>query len=435
MNSAISARTLLFVPATRPERFDKALAAEPDLGVIDLKDAVFAEAKTAARDIVKPWRQEADPALRSRMAVRINGAGTPWHSDDVSARAAPDQILMVPQAAAGAGLENLGDGPSPSIALIETAAGAPDARTVAAAPSVCRLVFGSFDLAAELGIDPADRNALAQLSTGDPLPPLWHWAASASWAPSGSVGADGHPAIAPFLPSLPGRRGMFAAGSVDLHADLLIGSTILREQQVSSVCTTSGRSGDLVIVEVMTRLFDESSALCVTERQDLIYWNAVASPTRNYPAMPTQVDSEPLSGPLLSRDASGNWFLTTDPAVLMRFSPATANTHRIHYDYPYATWIKGYEGLVVHGPLMSIVMAEVVQLEPVMSNTPAVSGAVTRVEHRHRAPLFCGADARVERAEPEREAPGRQLNLQLRSGDTIHCGLTVTVHQPAAVRP
>jgi 3-methylfumaryl-CoA hydratase len=36
----------------------------------------------------------------------------------------------------------------------------------------------------------------------------------------------------------------------------------------------------------------------------------------------------------------------------------TFNSHRIHYDLPYATGAEGYPGLVVHGPLTAILLAE-----------------------------------------------------------------------------
>jgi 3-methylfumaryl-CoA hydratase len=74
----------------------------------------------------------------------------------------------------------------------------------------------------------------------------------------------------------------------------------------------------------------------------------------------------------------------------MRFSAATANPHRIHYDWPYATTVEGYSGLVVHGPLMTLALAEVVRLE-------YAAGRVERLSHRNLAPLFCGLPAQLRR--------------------------------------
>src|SRR5262249_8614130 len=51
--------------------------------------------------------------------------------------------------------------------------------------------------------------------------------------------------------------------------------------------------------------------------------------------------------------------VTPTPTLLFRFSALTFNAHRIHYDHPYATEVEGYEGLVVHGPLMAVLMLDV----------------------------------------------------------------------------
>lgn len=46
------------------------------------------------------------------------------------------------------------------------------------------------------------------------------------------------------------------------------------------------------------------------------------------------------------------------PALLFRYSALTFNTHRIHYDHPYATGVEGYRGLVVHGPLIATLLLD-----------------------------------------------------------------------------
>jgi 3-methylfumaryl-CoA hydratase len=49
-----------------------------------------------------------------------------------------------------------------------------------------------------------------------------------------------------------------------------------------------------------------------------------------------------------------------DPVLLFQYSAVTYNTHRIHYDRPYATEVEGYPGLVVHGPLIATLLMELV---------------------------------------------------------------------------
>ena len=76
----MDARSYLFVPGDRPERFTKALDSGADAVVIDLEDAVAPAAKQAAREGLQRWLSTADPA---RLMVRVNAVGTPWHVDDV----------------------------------------------------------------------------------------------------------------------------------------------------------------------------------------------------------------------------------------------------------------------------------------------------------------------------------------------------------------
>jgi citrate lyase subunit beta/citryl-CoA lyase len=153
------ARSVLFVPATRPERFDKALGSGAGLVAVDLEDAVPADDKEQARAAVVEWATSR--SLADRLVVRVNAVGTPWHDDDVAALASIGPAgLVLPKAepAAAAAVTSATD--LPVIALVETAAGVLDARATAATPGVVRLALGSFDLAAELGIDPADAGAL-----------------------------------------------------------------------------------------------------------------------------------------------------------------------------------------------------------------------------------------------------------------------------------
>ena len=59
--SLLPARTYLFVPGTRPERFDKALASGADRVVLDLEDAVAADDKASARSAIATWLRAAAP--------------------------------------------------------------------------------------------------------------------------------------------------------------------------------------------------------------------------------------------------------------------------------------------------------------------------------------------------------------------------------------
>ncbi|KHL01352.1 FAS1-like dehydratase domain-containing protein [Sinomonas humi] len=246
-------------------------------------------------------------------------------------------------------------------------------------------------------LDPAPVAALAALlddglsapGEGDELPPLWHWAALPRWAASGELGPDGHPRRGGFLPPIGLPRRMFAGGNLIFHGALRVGSTIRRESEVVSVAEKTGRSGPLVIVDVATRLFDEFGELAVTEMQNLVYREAAVK-TEGAEAQIAPLEpptSTPPPAQPLRRLSEHEWEFRTDASLLARFSAATANAHRIHYDWPYATRVEGYPGLLVHGPLQAIALTELHRLS---------GGArVERLRHRGLAPLFCGEPARL----------------------------------------
>lgn len=162
MSAAETARTWLFVPGDRPERFAKAAAAGPDVVVLDLEDAVAPAAKDAARAHVTDWLPRAEVTV----AVRVNSAASTWHDADIAALAAlgSPTTVTLPKAdspeAVAAVMSVLPTG-SAVVALVESALGVARAADLARSPGVVRLAFGSFDLAAELGVDPDHAPALA----------------------------------------------------------------------------------------------------------------------------------------------------------------------------------------------------------------------------------------------------------------------------------
>ena len=85
----------LFVPGDRPDRFEKALATGADAVILDLEDAVAPEAKAAARENVVAAVQSGNYGNRE-LTIRVNGADTEWHDDDLAAacKAGPDAIVV-----------------------------------------------------------------------------------------------------------------------------------------------------------------------------------------------------------------------------------------------------------------------------------------------------------------------------------------------------
>ncbi|MCD2196071.1 CoA ester lyase [Actinomycetospora endophytica] len=156
-----AASTFLFVPAARPDRFDKAVASGADVVVLDLEDAVAPEGKVGAREQVASWLGSGGAGGPCVVAVRVNGVGTPWHDDDVATARTHGVPVMLPKAESAACPPGLAAAGVPVVALIETAVGVQGAAEVARWPEVVRLAFGTVDFAAELGLDHSDRDALS----------------------------------------------------------------------------------------------------------------------------------------------------------------------------------------------------------------------------------------------------------------------------------
>ncbi|KNH15376.1 citrate lyase [Arthrobacter sp. ZBG10] len=142
---------LLFCPADRPERYQKA-ADRADAVILDLEDAVAPAEKQRARGAILAQLgagegPELDP---SRTIVRINPAGTEEFAKDLHCLAhTPYRTVMLAKAESAAQLEAL-EGYQ-VIALCETARGILNAPAIAAAPNVVALMWGAEDLLATLG--------------------------------------------------------------------------------------------------------------------------------------------------------------------------------------------------------------------------------------------------------------------------------------------
>jgi 3-methylfumaryl-CoA hydratase len=221
---------------------------------------------------------------------------------------------------------------------------------------------------------------------GEHLPPLWHWAFFRPLTSQSGLGADGHPQLGGFLPSIALPRRMWVGGRLTFHHPLEIGAQIARRSEIMDISTKSGRNGHLVFVTLRHEISDRHG-LAITEEQDLVYREAS---TATYTPPPPLADAE--------RPAA-DWRLpvTPDPVLLFRYSAVTFNSHRIHYDAPYARGEEGYPGLVVHGPLIATLL-----VDRLCSQRP---GPLRSFSYRAEAPLFC--DQKMALCGRAEAAPGQ----------------------------
>ncbi|MFT0170430.1 MaoC family dehydratase N-terminal domain-containing protein [Paraburkholderia mimosarum] len=185
---------------------------------------------------------------------------------------------------------------------------------------------------------------------GDDLPPLWHWLYFLPVPRQSMIGLDGHPKRGGFLPPVDLPRRMWAGSQLEFLRPLKAGSAITRLSRIESVAHKQGRTGDLVFVKVKHEVSD-AAGLAIVEHQDIVY--------RDHPAA-SEKPPAPQAAP-----TGAHWAreVVPDPVQLFRYSALTLNGHRIHYDRPYAIGEEGYEGLVVHGPLLATLLMDSLRSE------------------------------------------------------------------------
>lgn len=224
------------------------------------------------------------------------------------------------------------------------------------------------------------RDALAD---GDPLPPLWHWVAFPQDTPMEGIGPDGHPALGAFLPDLGLGRRMWAGGSLRFLKPLHVGEALTRRSKITEVAWKDTGAGPMAIVS-LRHAISGADGPAIEEDQSIVY---LQIPDAYRPPAPRPAPEDALFDEVLG----------VDPVRLFRYSAATFNGHRIHYDTDYAREVEGYPGVVVHGPLLATLLFETARLALPDRFEQGFTG---RFAFRAVAPVFadepfetCAADA------------------------------------------
>jgi citrate lyase subunit beta / citryl-CoA lyase len=159
MNDFRPRRSVLYMPSSNERALEKAKSIPCDGLILDLEDAVAPDAKPAAREAACKAAASGDYGKRE-VAIRVNGADTEWHTDDLQAACAagPDAIVVPKVNSADAVLalvEAMAGFEAPEHtrlwAMVETPYAMLHAEEIAAASDrLTVLVMGTNDLAKEL---------------------------------------------------------------------------------------------------------------------------------------------------------------------------------------------------------------------------------------------------------------------------------------------
>jgi hydroxyacyl-ACP dehydratase HTD2-like protein with hotdog domain len=223
-----------------------------------------------------------------------------------------------------------------------------------------------------------------------PVDPLYHWVYFRSWPRRNSLGPDGHPLSGGFMPPLRDRRRMFAGGRCTFYAPLYFGQPASATSSLAHCEIKHGRSGELLLVTVRTTI-TQDHRLCIADEQDLVYRSGPPQPM----PVPTAASRPDRPEPTSNVDVRCRKRTTFDAVTLFRFSALTANSHRIHYDLPYARDVEGHSGLLVQGPLVVLSMAEMLRR--------ANPGELATLSYRLHRPIFSGESVDISVSESRGE--------------------------------
>jgi 3-methylfumaryl-CoA hydratase len=202
---------------------------------------------------------------------------------------------------------------------------------------------------------------------GDAIPPGWNWLYFLEAKPASELGVDGHPKRGGFLPPVPLPRRMWAGGRIDFRRPLQVGDALRRDSEIVAVQPKHGKSGSLVFVTARHTVL-AGGEVAVVEEHDIVYREAAKS------------DDPPPQGKAAPATALWSRAITPDPVLLFRFSALTFNSHRIHYDIDYVKHEEHYPGLVVHGPMQTLLMLDLCRRNE--------TRPVRRLDYRAVHPVF-----------------------------------------------
>jgi 3-methylfumaryl-CoA hydratase len=225
-----------------------------------------------------------------------------------------------------------------------------------------------------------DLSPVRDLRAGSALPSLWHWVAFPEFVPMNELGEDGHPALGGFLPPLPFRRRMWAGGDVRFGGVFHVGEPLTKVSTIRAVTQKDGKTGPMAFVTV-DHVTTGAEGGVVEEEQNIVYLDIPPEfrPPRRVPVMDNLAHDERVA---------------MNEVRLFRYSAATYNAHRIHYDLPYAREVEKYPALVVHGPMQATMALEAAERNT--GRRPA------RFRYRVVHPMFHDSDLRlVGAADPE----------------------------------
>lgn len=183
---------------------------------------------------------------------------------------------------------------------------------------------------------------LQPLPPGAPLPPGWHGLYFHAHPPRSALRPDGSAAGGGAVPDIPLPLRVFASERTWHHDTLRLGDTCTQQASLAAVHDASSGRGPLVLVSVRERIVGPRGLAVETERTTAFLGTGRA----------------PVVPPAAPGRCTWSQESRIDALDLFRFSAATRNDHRAHYDHDWATREEGHRALLVHGPLSALLLLD-----------------------------------------------------------------------------
>ena len=148
-------------------------------------------------------------------------------------------------------------------------------------------------------------------------------------------------------------RRMWAGGKLSYNAGnpLRLGDLVTERTSLSNVQCKTTATGQPMLVVSAEKVLSNTGGICLEERRDWLF----RQPSKSTASFPNARDA----GATSEKDISSINSVALSSTLLFRYSALTYNAHRIHLDRNWCRAQEGHRDLVVHGPLLLTLMAQV----------------------------------------------------------------------------
>lgn len=238
------------------------------------------------------------------------------------------------------------------------------------------------------------------VNNGTILPPCAHWIYFNPAVPQAVLAADGHPQKGDFLPPVELPSRMWAGGIIRFKKPLKTGQPADKKTTITAIDEKEGGSGKLCFITLRHQI-STAGALAIDEDQEIVFREASEKGAHPIRTQPVDVDFDWKKSVQLNS------------AHLFRFSALTFNSHKIHYDHPYATQTEGYPNLVVHAPLLLVLMMN-------FFKTKTDGKVIEEIAYRAAGPMFLHEEITItskdtDNNKVEMRALGPDQNIALKA--------------------